>query len=81
MKKKLTTAQVKVGDYLVNVDDAGAVKERHRVKEVIREGGRRFRLEGHWSSLPSTGKQLTAWKLNYVERDGVILGYFFVPYW
>ena len=78
----LTVAQVRVGDVLVRRNDhLGRPDARCTVREVLKDGKRRFVLDGHWATRPVYGSELSAENIDEVERDGTIIGSFFVKYW
>jgi hypothetical protein len=51
------------------------------VVRIHTDGKRRFELSGHWSRSPQYGSSLTAENIHTVERDGQVIGSFFVKYW
>ena len=79
---RLTTAQIRVGDFLIRAEDyLGRPNCRYRVSAILRQGVRQFQLDGYWSQSPQTAKSLSAENITQVERDGQIIGHFFVSYW
>lgn len=79
---KLTIAQVRIGDVLIRqADHLGRPDARYRVREIRKTGRRAFVLEGYWTAAPQYGSTLTAENLHTVERNGAIVGSFFVKYW
>lgn len=80
MEKKLTTAQLKVGDVLIRENDhIGRPDDRRTIEAINTTARRTFRINGRFYTY--TGAELSAENYRIVERDGVRIGSFFVKYW
>jgi len=77
--KKLTTAQIKVGDVLIREHDhIGRPDDKKTIQGIEKLDKRVFLLDNY---RQMSGAELSAENYRIVERNGKRIGSFFVKYW